>query len=342
MEKKKKIYGIQSKYILKNIFNLIPDKQFALKLLSHSKKFQKKLDINYLYCYKKYLDELHFDLNEYLYKSEELYEKGILRRGYENFITKNKLIKEKFEKIIYEVINKENEIIKENHINIDSPLFEILTKTKVLEKIYIYISQKNIDEYKLKEDYITIFNKLNNSNINYSSISYIFEEKTKLDYLKEISINFNNIRNLIFEYNGDEIINEKSSNDKINILNLFKSLEHLFFAGNENIIKVLENVNLKELKELYLAEIKISDIKILEEVKLDKLEILNIRCNKISDINILEKVNFEQLKELYLSYNKISDIKVLEKVKFDKLEILNLSSNEISDINNLENANFKF
>ena len=144
MEKKKIIYGIQSKYILKNIFNLIPDKQFALKLLSHSKKFQKKLDINYLYCYKKYLDELHFDLNEYLYKYEELYVKGILRRGYENFITKNRLIKEKFEKIIYEVINEENEIIKENYINIDSPLFEILTKTKVLEKMYIYIYLRKI------------------------------------------------------------------------------------------------------------------------------------------------------------------------------------------------------
>ena len=47
---------------------------------------------------------------------------------------------------------------------------------------------------------------------------------------------------------------------------------------------MLEKVNFKELKELYLS------------------------FNKITDINVLEKVNFKELKELDLSENKISDI----------------------------------
>ena len=54
------------------------------------------------------------------------------------------------------------------YINIDSPLFEILSKTKYFDKIYtIYISTKIIDEYKLKDDYIIRFKNLNNSNIKY-------------------------------------------------------------------------------------------------------------------------------------------------------------------------------
>ena len=36
-------------------------------------------------------------------------------------------------------------------------------------------------------------------------------------------------------------------------------------------IEVLENVNFKELKELYLQENKISDIGVLEKVKFEKI-----------------------------------------------------------------------
>ena len=66
--------------------------------------------------------------------------------------------KEKFEKILYEIINNQNITKKENmekYINIDSPLFEILSKTKYFDKKYtIALSLKNIDEYKLKDNYI--------------------------------------------------------------------------------------------------------------------------------------------------------------------------------------------
>ena len=217
------ISKIKSKYILLHTYNFIEDKQFALKLFFYSKNYQNKLEINYSYCYEKYLDELHFNLNDFLHKEEEEYEKDTLRKEYDNFITKNKLNKGKFEKIIYEVINnkyeKDEDEDEEKYINIDSPLFEILSKTKVFDKIYtIYISQKNIDEYKLKDDYIKAINNLNNSNIKYS-IYYIFNEKTKLDYLKELKINFNDIRRFEIIYNGNEIINNDYSNNTKNIIN---------------------------------------------------------------------------------------------------------------------------
>ena len=46
-------------------------------------------------------------------------------------------------------------------------------------------------------------------------------------------------------------------------------------------INILENVNFKELKELYLSSNKISDIKVLEKVKFEKLEELYLSENKI-------------------------------------------------------------
>ena len=67
---------------------------------------------------------------------------------------------------------------------------------------------------------------------------------------------------------------------------------------------------------------------------------MDLRINKITNINILEKVNFKELKMVNLSFNLISDIKVI--VKFEKLTFLDISFNEInkeenaSIINNLK------
>ena len=131
------IYEIKSKYILKHRYDYIQDELFPQKIFFHSKIFQNKIEINYSYCYKKYLEELNFDLTKYLYKDEEMYEKDILRNEYDNFILKNKLNKTKFEEIIYDIVNSQKEIDKKNYINIDSPLFEIISKTIVFENYFI-------------------------------------------------------------------------------------------------------------------------------------------------------------------------------------------------------------
>ena len=97
----KKISKIKSKYILMRIYNFIQDKKFPHKLLFYSKKYQNRIDINYSYCYEKYLKELHFDLNDFLYQNVKGYKKDMLRKKYDNFLRKNGLNKGKFEKIIY-------------------------------------------------------------------------------------------------------------------------------------------------------------------------------------------------------------------------------------------------
>ena len=80
MEKNLLIDYIKSKYVSKHIYNFIKDKNFAKKLFFYSKCLQNKLDINYSYCYKKNLNDLHFDLNDYLYQNEKKYEKELLKK----------------------------------------------------------------------------------------------------------------------------------------------------------------------------------------------------------------------------------------------------------------------
>ena len=347
------INEIRSPYILKNIFNYIPDKNNLLKLFRHSKYFQNRLEINYLNCYNKYIQELGFYLNDYLHLEDECYEKGKLADKYNNFI--RNLNKEKFEKILFEVINNLGNKIK-TYIDIDSPLFEMISKAKNFDKKYrIYISQKIIDKYKLKDEYRIILNKINNLNSKKASICYISTDEAKLDYLKELNINTKNIRKINLKYQGDENELDKKDEDgkdekdkcgeeainEINTLSLFTNLEKLYILGYKNLNNILENADLKQLKKIGLNGNKISDINILEKVKFDKLELLGLGGNEISDINILEKLNLKNLKNLHLQNNRISDITVLGKVKFDKLEILELSHNKISDINVLKNVNFK-
>ena len=74
---------------------------------------------------------------------------------------KNKFNKEEYDKILYEILNKKdteeiNDVnIKKDYIqliDIDSLLFELISKTQSFEKYTIYISQEAIDD-RLIEDY---------------------------------------------------------------------------------------------------------------------------------------------------------------------------------------------
>ena len=133
MEDQNLIKKIKSTYILKNIFNYIKDNNFKLKLFIHSKLFQNKLDLTIIYK-EKYIVQIGFDINKYLHKK---YERDNLIKKYDNFLLEKKLNKKEFENIISEVIiNKkfnENEEDSQKIIDMESPLFEIISKTKNFE-----------------------------------------------------------------------------------------------------------------------------------------------------------------------------------------------------------------
>ena len=174
------INNIKSYYIINNIFNYIPDNIFKEKLFLYSKSFQSKLRLNLIGLKEKYLNKIGFDLDKFFYASFDTYrvggrkdfiidqnKKDFLTKEYDNYFKEKKINKEKLGKIIYEIFeNKKGNY--EKLINIDSPLFNIISKTKNFEKIFtINIDQIIIDEYKLKDDYITFFSNLNNNKIKY-------------------------------------------------------------------------------------------------------------------------------------------------------------------------------
>ena len=381
MENQGIIDKIKSVYIIKNIFNFIKNSNFQLKLFIYSKYFQNKLNIKLIDYKEQYLKKLKFNLELYLYSKEQKNKVDLLKQKYNKFLSDNKLNKEIFEDILYEVLESKqikdideeevNNINKDydKKININSPLFERISKTKMFEKnLSIYISQK-----KSKNDYIKLFDKLNESNIKYSSIFYdiYYNAMDENNYLKELNINYNNIKkltlNIKYDIDYEEDILYENNKDFFETFFSFNNIQNNLIYLNidfdeENYLtsELFENINdFKSLKYLYICNfnfdnnfiIKIINLKLLycekcsnitiSDTFCQKLEILNFIDNNISNIKHLENVNLKELKELNLYNNNISDIKILEKIKFDKLKILNLSGNNISDINSLVNANLK-
>ena len=209
--KNRKLIDKFSRLSLITTFNFIEDKTLPLKLFIKYQKYHKRFKVNLSSCKQKYLENNGFFINDYLFQSKHN-AKDELTKKYKKFFYKSDLAQKKVEKLIYEIKNDENErIIKEDYetkINIDTPLLEILSKTKNYEKNYtIYLSQIDIDENNLKKDYTSSFSK---ENINFSSIYYVLKDKKKINYLRELNINFNKIKRMTL------IVGSEENNNYIN------------------------------------------------------------------------------------------------------------------------------
>ena len=201
MENQGVIYKIKSVNIIKNIFSYIRDNKIQLKLFIYSKYFQSKLNLKYIDAKEKYLKNLGFNINEYLFIEEEKYEYNLLNKKYKDFLLKKKIKnKERFEEIIFEIL--ENKQINgtnkgnETYVNIDSPLFIIILVLTNFENNYtIFISQLHIYKYNLLNKYIELFDNLNSYDINYLSLFYS-SYNDEIKYLKQLNIDYNKIKKL--------------------------------------------------------------------------------------------------------------------------------------------------
>ena len=159
MENARLLNKIKSSILIKHIFNYIKDNNIKFKLFFYSKSFQKKFNIKLNDYKEKYFDKIDFNISKYL--EEEKNKNNYLNEEYDNYSLEKKFNEEKFNNILNNISknkksNKINDdIIKEGFktlINLDSPLFELISKTNNFDKDYtICICQKKIDEYKLKE-----------------------------------------------------------------------------------------------------------------------------------------------------------------------------------------------
>jgi len=353
---------IYSNYIINNIFDYIQDINFKFKIFLHSKYFQKRLNINLTELKEKYLNKIKFYIDKYLYTSDD--EKSILRKKYQEFLDINKIDIKKFENMIYDIY--QNKIIedknekgfetKNNFITIYSPLFDILSKTKNFEKIFIiYMSPDNNS----KEDYIKVFNNLNKLNKNLS----IFYHTKHIGKFKLKEFNIKNIKRLTLDIDGKKHPSLKKGTkyfyNLFSIQDFEKNLIYfkISFKDSCSIDSILfESIkNFKMLKYLYIENLNFHNYFYL---KLNELIVLSVHKSNLiyqikntmnSKLKVLycdflnpeiETGNHEKLKEI-LYYNYINNTKGLEKVNINNLEILKVTRNSfLSDINILAKANF--
>ena len=151
---------------------------------------------------------------------------------------------------------------------------------------------------------------------------FLYINKNNINYLKELEINFNNIKKFIASpTNSREFIlvdNKKDFNDFFKILFSFDNINNLNYlkihiSGNQhkiklNIIEILNNF--KCLEYLYLAGIDLESTFIINLPNLKKLFISG--CDKIT---FFDNPNLEQL---YINESGIDNPKSL--LKFPKLE----------------------
>ena len=159
-----------------------------------------------------------------------------------------------------------------------------------------------------------------------------FDDFVKNDFLKATQ-GLNQL-NLVNKKLGDEFLNEIMTG--IENTTIFKILK---LGGKISSPK--EVIEIKNIKFLNLRGNKLSNINILLGKDWPSLEILSFNDNEITSIDNLKNIQCPLLKELYLSKNKITSIDVLSEVKIKKLQILWLSENNISSIDVLEKVDFQ-
>jgi hypothetical protein len=227
------------------------------------------------------IDEYHFDKNIYEKKIEKDLKKiNINRKDLDEIVMKffNEIKDEtKDEDYIYDY-----QLIP---LDIYSPFFDVITKSKIYYQYAIPIPINVIKKYNLKDDYVSIFN----SNSNLISLKIYYKDIEDINYLKELKINFKNIKGLYLcineEYGNEEeeeeeeeVDQEKEDEKKENEnniknydflrtffsvdnfgVNIIKLKLHLPKKGNNGILEqnLLENLNnLKSLRTLELSRFK--------------------------------------------------------------------------------------
>ena len=332
---------ILSKYIFQVIFDYIKDDKIVLKLVCFSKSFQDKLDLSIFDYQKIYFQNIGFNINKYFSNFSKDSEfknnnKEILRKKFVADLLKYKIDINDINNYALNYflnVNEEETFGDYKYIDIYSPFFDIITKAKIFEKNFIIpISTELIENYKLKNDYIIAFKKLNELKIKYSALTIVYKKGKDIDYLKEFNINFSEIKNL------DILQNIKGNNNDYflktlfsfkNINNNLKQLELKLYEYIES--KSLEGLNsIETLKSLKLENLRLNDNFIL---KLNNLELLSLKfCENIS---ISPQVCLNMI-ELYLVYSyanksehllKSSTLKILEDIESDyNIDYSNLNS----------------
>ena len=191
-------------------------------------------------------------------------------------------------------------------------------------KHLLYGEKINLDEI------VKDFNKLS-GNAQVESKKEMFDDFVKNNFIKATE-GLNQLT-LINKNVGDELLNELLSG--IEKTTIFKILK---FGGKISSPK--EVIETKNIKTMNLRGNKISNLNFFQGKDFSSLEILSLNDNEINSIDMIKNINIPLLKELYLTKNKITSIEALSEFKNKKLQILWLSDNKINSIGVLEKVDF--
>jgi len=290
------------------------------------------------------IDDFKNYVKNYIIKYKEKFIKDLHE---EYLIKKNE--KDKIEyKNPFRVINEEIKGFQEFsegiklEIDINSPLFDIFYKTKLFGELFIIpIDFEFIERYKLKEDFINEFNKLNDINSNYSSLYLKCRYNKDISYLRDFNINFNKIKNLNikidnvdnkFDFNlfYKELFSLKDIENNVIDLYINNNIYYNSDYRNEIDEKILEYLNkFKKLENLKLNRFKAKNI---FELKIKTLKTLDIdRCENI----YINSDTALSLKKLAFSKGKISE-SLLKLPQLEYLEASDFSSIDFNSLNNLK------
>ena len=359
---------ISSKYLLNHIFFYIKDEYFKYKVFAYSKLFQNKLGINSNTYIIKFIEKNKIDLNKLLYCERQshirIYNnidsklskrlndlKGKYKLKYEHF--KEYLI-QNFDKIQKE--NKINENESEYFLDIYSRFFNWLsqTKTKLLKYFTIIINSRVIKKYNLNDGYNPFKIKLKDffiSKKEYSSLLFIYKNTEDIIYLKELNINFNQIKKLYIIHSNYDIARKNNNFLKeLFSFNIFNSLQYLYIdalsfhrinlfspliadkevIGNLNNFKSLIKLGLEGFflfgEEL---ELNLENLQYLTLKHCHNILISNRTCQCLKKLKIIEcgfpkndnKLQFPELEELTLvdrkdKYDFLIDFSSLIKLRY--------------------------
>ncbi len=359
MIKKRILERINSKYILSKITDYIEDNNFVYKLFLYSKSFKEKLNICLVDYQALYFQKNGLNIEKYEFcennQTLDTFDKNILTNNYKEDLENFKIDKKTFEKIITCIVKMNEQKIKkkkdedllfsaQKKIEIYSPIFDIIRGGDRSEYNYIiYIPIDIIAQLNLNNDYISFFEKFNQSNLCCNSFEISFRNIDIIHYLEEFEINFNKIKRLIFS----EDFNDKSYKDYDIFFGNFFSIESLynnlidlkiyFFnrCDHKMNLDLMNNLNnFKSLKILHLRGFNFENTFILNLTTLIELSLEN--CTNIS----LDDKLCLNLKNLYLDECFFFMPNTL--LKFPNLEIcdfFNMDEQKFSSIIDFQSLN---
>ena len=344
---------IKSKYIIQNIDSYIEDNNCLYLLIIYSKSLQNKLGINLENYKERYrLNSIFKQIKwkNYLKDTINIEKVGvkkahvktkIMKEEYQKFLLKNKISEIDFKNNAIKYFRKYPEKFKKKYkkdfknninsliIDMESPLFDILSTTEYFNKIFIV----NINLYlfgKINDGATNNYMvKSNSSSLEINNLKYLKKFKINLQ-IKHLNIWISDIfeNNILFEDLFSFIIPN-------NLVSL--SFKFSFIYTWDNCFNIINN--LKTLKHLHLAFINFENIFLFELNNLEILELDTIENNLQFKNN-----NFPKLKSLNICNCKIKKLNSL--LKCPNLETLktitktpnnNFNYNDIFDFSSFIN-----